>query len=371
MKLALTTLCERPDRRTGLTTFFSEFVTRSLAQDEALEWIVFADPRAEFDFPKDRVRIIRWFSGKRLAPRLAADHLLVAPAARLLGASALVTIGFLPLVNTLPTVMHLLFLAPLRNRAGARDWYRQWMMARGLRKADLVITNSAWAKSEIVNFDPGCEERLTVSYEGVQHEHFNSVPPAGERELLRAELDLDPGFLLWVSNFYPYKQPELLLRGYALLDADVRRRAPLVMCGGDWEGSLVNVKRVIRELGIEKDVRFIGWVDDRLLPTLYRSAVGLCLASREETFGRCVTEAMACGTICIVNDIPIMREVTGGHAILVDYSRPSDVASALLAVVTDTSRFARLRAKAIDRARHFSFDRLAAERIAAIRQVLG
>jgi glycosyltransferase involved in cell wall biosynthesis len=370
MKLALTTLCERPDRRTALTTFFSELVTQSLAQDGALEWIVFADPSAEFDFPKDRVRMIRWFPGKGLARRLAADHLLTAPAARLLGASALVTVGFVPLLHALPTVMHLNVLTHLHERRDARNRYRHWMMARGLRKADLIITNSAWAKSLIVNFDPRCEARLTFSYEAPQHQLFHPAPDAGERERLRAELHIEPGFLLWASNFYPYKQAELLLRAYALLDADLRARAPLIMVGGSWDGGVEAAVAEATALGVARDVRFLGWVQDAWLPPLFRHAGAFCLASREETFGRCVVEAMASGTVCVLNDIPVLREVTRGHAFLVDFRDRAAAANALRAALLDQSSRDRLIPAARARAAEFSFAALAAERMSAIHSML-
>jgi glycosyltransferase involved in cell wall biosynthesis len=104
-----------------------------------------------------------------------------------------------------------------------------------------------------------------------------------------------------------------------------------------------------------------------MLAPLYRHAAAFCLASREETFGRCVTEALACGTPCVLNDIPIMREVTGGHALIINYQDTAAVAGALGKIVTDETLTARLRAGGISRASEFTFDKLTTERITAIR----
>ncbi len=117
-------------------------------------------------------------------------------------------------------------------------------------------------------------------------------------------------------------------------------------------------------------MQFLGWVDDRWLAPLYRQARAFCLASREETFGRCVVEAMACGTPCVVNDIPIMDEVTGGHALIVDYIDSDAVADALATLINDELRHARLREDGIAWARQFNFDQLTTKRIEAIRRVL-
>jgi glycosyltransferase involved in cell wall biosynthesis len=123
-------------------------------------------------------------------------------------------------------------------------------------------------------------------------------------------------------------------------------------------------------LGITKDVRFLGWVEDAWLPGLFRHAAAFCLASREETFGRCVVEAMACGTVCILNDIPVLREVTDGNALFVDFRDTEATAKALRVALLDPASRHRLIAGGRARAEQFSFAGLAAKRIAAIHSML-
>ena len=188
--------------------------------------------------------------------------------------------------------------------------------------------------------------------------------------MLKREFDVRPGYFLWTSNFYPYKQADLLIAGYAKLAPDVRARHPLVMAGADWDDMLAAAREQVAGLGIERDVKFLGWVPDAALGPLYRQAAVFCLASREETFGRCVIEAMACGTPCVVNDIPIMREVTKGHAVIIDFADRDAVCRALLDAATDEALRARLRTAGIGRAADFTFEKLVSERIRAIRRML-
>ena len=171
-------------------------------------------------------------------------------------------------------------------------------------------------------------------------------------------------------EFYPYKQAELLVAGYARLDPALRRRHPLVMVGGDWEDQVARNRELARQLGLEQDVKFLGWVSDDLIAPLYRHASAHCLASRDETFGRTVIESMACGTPVVVNDIPIMREVTAGHGLLVDFNDADGVAAALRQVLTDEPLRARLRQGGLGRSRDFSFEKFTSQRLAAIRGML-
>jgi hypothetical protein len=73
--------------------------------------------------------------------------------------------------------------------------------------------------------------------------------PAEEAKRLRQKFGVQPGYFLWISNFYAYKQAELLIDGYALLSPEQRKRHPLVMVGGSWErrGAL---HKQLRECGM-------------------------------------------------------------------------------------------------------------------------
>jgi len=94
------------------------------------------------------------------------------------------------------------------------------------------------------------------------------------------------------------------------------------------------------------------------------------MPSREETFGRTVIESMACGTPCVLNDIPIMREVSAGHALIVDFDQPAQVADALKRMATEEKLRATLRQAGLARAADFTFEKFTSERIVAIERLV-
>jgi glycosyltransferase involved in cell wall biosynthesis len=142
------------------------------------------------------------------------------------------------------------------------------------------------------------------------------------------------------------------------------------MAGGDWKGGLARAAAAARALGIEEHVRFLGWVDDADLPKLYRGARAMIMASTEETFGRSVTEAMACGCPCVLQDLPVLREVTAGNAVFCDFADPLAASSAIDSLCRDDALAGRLRSAGLRRAAQFSFRHLAHERLSAIVAVL-
>lgn len=357
VKLALSALCENPCRRTGLSTLFHEFVAHALREHPQVRWVVFVGPEQEWRIADDRVELVRDFpANDRRGARLWADHFQVARAARRSGAQALLTVGFFPLDSAgLPVVMHIFSVHHRRPGGGWRALYRRLMVGWGLRRAALVIANSRWTADQL----GPVRAPMIVSYEGVQHDQFLPEGPRGMAEL-------PANYLLWVGNFYPYKRVELALMAYARLDAELRARFPFVLVGGDWEGGGARARTVARELGIESDLRFLGWVADAALPRVYRGAQAYVLSTAEETFGRSVAEAMACGCPCVLQDLPVLREVTGGAAVYVDFTDTGLAGEALRRVCTDGELVARLRERGLRRAADFDFATLARERVAAI-----
>jgi glycosyltransferase involved in cell wall biosynthesis len=83
-----------------------------------------------------------------------------------------------------------------------------------------------------------------------------------------------------------------------------------------------------------------------------------------------VIEAMACGTPCVVNDIPIMHEVTNDEALIVDFEDADVVADALQKLAIGGTLSAQLRARGMVRAREFTFEKLTTERMTAIQQMV-
>jgi alpha-1,3-rhamnosyl/mannosyltransferase len=204
---------------------------------------------------------------------------------------------------------------------------------------------------------------MIVSPEGLNHDVFRPDGPAGGE-------GLPPRYLLWAANFYPYKRAELALAAYARLAPELRTKFPLVLVGGDWNGGRARAETKAKELGVAADTRFLGWIDDAALPALYRGARALVLPTAEETFGKSVTEAMACGCSCVLQDLPVLREVAGGAAVFVDFTDSVSAGAVLQRICMEDSLAAELRAAGLKRAAEFSYARLARERVAAILETL-
>src|SRR5690606_41883757 len=67
--------------------------------------------------------------------------------------------------------------------------------------------------------------------------------------------------------------------------------------------------------GLEKFVRWIGYVDEADKPAVYRSSLCFAFPSRYEGFGLPPLEAMACGVPVVTSSAASLPEVVGEAAL--------------------------------------------------------
>lgn len=376
MRIGLSLLCEQSNRRTGLTSLFTAFVRESLRLYEDVEFVLFCAEGQSLDVESPRLLIKSGYAAnERLAARLFTEYFKIGPDARRAGCDVLMTTGLAPINAPLPVAMHLLTLHHLSSTnkiGGLRAAYRDWAARYGLRKTKLVITNTRFACDQILSVDPSVAPKLLQSYEGINHVDFHPRGTDAERAMLKERFGIEGKYFFWCSNFYPYKQAELLMEAWCDLPHELREEAPMVMVGGGaWGDSKERTMEIARERGAADQVKMLGWVSDEEVPVLFRHASVFVHPSREETFGRSVLEAMASGVPCVVQGIPVMDEVTNGQALIIDYNDRAAATEALERAFKDEGLRERLIRGGLNQAANFSFERLAAERIEALRRMLG
>ncbi len=231
----------------------------------------------------------------------------------------------------------------------------KWMETRAARNAAHVITDSEAAAVDIRKYLHVPDDRLHV------------VPLAATPVPARASDGRPTGEVLLLASGQrrPHKNWEGLIEAIALLPAPERPR--LVITGGRGDDPL---RAVVERLGVADTVELRGWVDEDELAALYRAATAMVLPSFVEGFGLPVLEALQAGVPVLCSDIAAHREIAGEAAVWFDPHDVASIAAAVRVAVTDPSRMARLRVEGRERARLFSWQRVADSTLEVFRTAL-
>lgn len=202
------------------------------------------------------------------------------------------------IIHSFPTGKASTHILPLYY--AKRQAYK-YVISGAAKNALKIIAPSHATKNEIIeklNVDPG---KIVVTHEGV--DDFS-----GEREVLSDVIRDRVGgkYFLYVGNAYPHKNVHFLIRTF-LEFSKKEKEARLVLVGKeDYFYTLLK-----NEYNNENKIVFLSEIPDSDLFSLYKNSLAVISPSLMEGFGLTPLEGLKSGTIGLVSDIPVFREVLG------------------------------------------------------------
>jgi glycosyltransferase involved in cell wall biosynthesis len=231
---------------------------------------------------------------------------------------------------------------PLSLRPGTDDAGEIRTRERAvLSAADAVVTTSRWSRDRLIELHALPTDRLHVAQPGVQPAELATGTVTGEA-------------LLTVAAVIPEKGHDLLLDALATIP-DLSWHW---VCVGspDRDPNFVDaLRRRSRERGLADRVLFAGTATGADLDRAYAEADLVVLASRAETYGMVVTEALARGVPVVATEVGGVTEALGRGSdgthpgLVVAAEDPMALADALRSWLTDAELRARLRQLARER----------------------
>jgi len=220
-----------------------------------------------------------------------------------------------------------------------------------IEHSDRVTAVSAFLREETFRTFgcDGCEVIVIPNF--INASEYYPAPDAASRARLAPP---DHRVLVHISNFRPVKRLVDVVRVFA----GVRKAMPatLVMVGDGPDRD--PAQREAQRLGVARDVRFAGRVDD--VADLLRGADLFLLPSETESFGLAALEAMACGVPVIASRVGGIPEVVteGESGFLAPVGDVAAMTDRAIAALRDPAYLAELRQGAVRRAGDFSADRI-------------
>lgn len=178
--------------------------------------------------------------------------------------------------------------------------------------------------------------------------------------------------LIYIGRIDEHKRVDNLIRVVAVLKGR-GTNVKLKIIGPDWKGIQSQLEALSAELAVNDRVLFLGKVSEQDLSRELSQAHVFVSASEYEGFGLTVVEAMASGTICVLNRIDSFVQITnnGQWGALTDFENHSEAADCLsTALSMSPAEYSAQSDRLREYARRYSWEAVAPKIFEVYREVL-
>ncbi|MDQ2985667.1 MAG: glycosyltransferase family 4 protein [Armatimonadota bacterium] len=335
---------------TGDSTYWTGLLAGLAGAESPFDYLLLSDQSKPAASPFDWKQIS---AGHRRWRSLVAMPM----AARRAGANVYHTQYTLsPLVRNGVTTIHdvSFFIGP--------EWFKpkdrllmQRTVPASAKRAKKVITVSESSKLDVVKFTGVPSDKVVVTY--------NAAPPwfkpmtRDEAAPSLKKLGIETPYLLAIGARWPRKNLALAIRAAELLPARLPHR--LLVVGKEGWGDEGGGARTVAT----------GYMPNESLPPLYAGAELFLFPSLYEGFGIPMVEAFASGTPVLASSGGSLPEVSGGAAEIVRSFDALAWASAIEALLDDSSKIAAMRERGLIRSKDFSWKQTATRTIEVYAEV--
>lgn len=248
--------------------------------------------------------------------------------------------------------------------------WRDAMYPAGCRLSQAVIVNSQWIKEDIIRQFGVHSGKIQVIPEAAPTAFMRKVGP-DDVAATAARYGVQPGYAFYPSVTWPHKNHARLFEALAWLRDQRGKNVTLVCTGARHDPSWSALSARIRELKLEEQVRFLGFVSPEELRCLYSMAGCLVLPTLFEANSLPIFEAWSEGVPVASSNVTALPEQVGDAGMLFDPFDPASIGAAIEQAIFDQDLRKDLTAKGHRRLSDFDWDRTARAYRAVYRKTAG
>jgi glycosyltransferase involved in cell wall biosynthesis len=218
-----------------------------------------------------------------------------------------------------------------------------------VEKAKKIICVSENTKKDLVKCYNVEEKKIRVIYNG-----FGKKAPSSK---LQAPNSLKP-YILYVGTLQPRKNINTLIRAFSEFEKSNPRYKLKIVGKKGW--MYEDIYGLVKELKLERDVMFEGYVSETELASLYQNAFCFVLPSFYEGFGIPILEAMSYQCPVIASNTSSLPGIGGNACLYFDPKNTHQLVEKLKEIQNETVRKGLIE-KGNERIKHFSWEKCAKE----------
>ena len=353
MKIGINGLFLRPGRNGGIETYFRELLAALVEEAPQHSYIVYlCTEAANYPLPAGNVkRVVFPFSGGRPALRYLWEQLVLPVQVRVDQLDLLHSLAYVaPLAIDCPsllTVHDLNFRAAGHQMNPLRRWTLGNFCRLSCRRAAHIIAVSDFTREALINELGIARSKVTRVHEAGARLAADGIPPP-----------LPPsGYIASFGGRFPNKNVARLLVAYGRIADHCPHDLVII---GEMDASF---RPALDELpaGLKHRVHWLGYLSNAQVALVLKGAALYVHPSLYEGFGMPLLEAQALGVVVASSNAASLPEVGGAGAIYFDPLSVEDIASKMLAGLSDAEVRVNTVGKAQENLKKYSWQRTARE----------
>jgi glycosyltransferase involved in cell wall biosynthesis len=263
-----------------------------------------------------------------------------------------------PVLAVIPHLMGTTVFQEVHPAVATVVYAAEQPMRRVYRRCHFEVISTSTRDDLVARGFPA--ERIHVVHCGIDRTRYGTDP--------RVAKTAEPS-LVYVGRIKRYKAVDHAIRALAL----VRRRHPTctLTIVGDGDG-MDALRRLTGELGLDRAVRFAGFLPHAEKIRLLQSAHVAVNPSVKEGWGLTNVEANACGTVCVAADSPGLRDSVkdGTTGLLYPWGDVNALAERVTRLLDDPSLRRHMETGALDWAASLTWERCGEETLALVESIV-
>ena len=244
-----------------------------------------------------------------------------------------------------------------------------------LNGASRILAVSNYTRSEIEKLFAVPDSRIEVVYNAIDERFLRGHASAADRQRLAQSYLVNYPFLLYAGRISPHKNLLRIIEAFSALKVQLEKEEKFpdlkLIIIGDELSKHPDLRRTVVRIGVQNDVRFLGFIPIEMLRVFYDAAKIFVFPSLYEGFGLPPLEAMAHGTPVVTSNTTSLPEVVGNAAVLVNPENVFEIMRALHRVLLDQPLREKLKQRGYEQVQRFSWDDSARRILAVYEEVVG
>ncbi len=246
----------------------------------------------------------------------------------------------------------------------ARKKYYQKLTEKAIKKADLIMTVSQHTKKDLIQKLGISAKKIFFNYISVDDSFHQKNSKEKSKNILK-KYEINPGYIFAGGGMEKRKNIDGVLRAYKILLEKNKKKqfievVPKLVIYGELLPNLslaIDAERLVRELNLEKKVKFLKKVPQKDLPALFKNALFFIYPSHYEGFGMPVLESMTQGVPVVCAKNSSLPEVGLDSVLYCDSCDINEIAHTMGKILKNEKMRKTLSERGFARSGFFSWDK--------------